>query len=114
MKIQFKQNDTNIYDEKVLALYQQVCGMVEGVIKVFISVLYRVLYESAPTKLRRKLSDFPTKTVPDGVHDGEDEVEAVADVEGDQDVVEAVAHLFPSVQDACYEDTRSLENFPEA
>jgi len=35
------------------------------------------------------------KTVPDGVHDGEDEVEAVADVEGDQDVVEAVAHLFP-------------------
>ena len=38
---------------------------------------------------------FLTKTVPDGVHDGEDEVEAVADVESDQDVVEAVAHLFP-------------------
>ena len=54
-------------------------------------------------KLRRKLLDFPTKTVPDGVHDGEDEVEAVADVEGDQDVVEAVAHLFPWVQDACFD-----------
>ena len=68
----------------------------EGVIKVFISVLYRLLQEIAPRpKLRRKLSDFPTKTVPDGVHDGKDEVEAVADVEGDEDVVEAVAHLFP-------------------
>ena len=57
-------------------------------------------------KLRRKLSDFPTKTVPDGVHDGEDEVEAVADVEGNQDVVEAVAHLFPGIQDDCYEDIK--------
>ena len=34
-----------------------------------------------------------TKTVSDGVHDGKDEVEAVADVERDQDVVEAVPHF---------------------
>ena len=38
---------------------------------------------------------FLTKTVPDGIHDGEDEVEAVADVEGDKDVVEAVSHFSP-------------------
>ena len=47
-------------------------------------------------KVRRQNWDnFPTKTVPDGVHDGEDEVEAVADVKGDQDVVEAVPHFSP-------------------
>ena len=58
-------------------------------------------------KVRRQNWDnFPTKTVPDGVHDGEDEVEAVADVEGNQDVVEAVAHLFP-MQDNSYEGIRS-------
>ena len=38
---------------------------------------------------------FLTKTVPDGVHDGKDEVEAVTDVERDQDVVEAVSHFSP-------------------
>ena len=37
--------------------------------------------------------NFLTKTVPDGVHDGKDEVEAVADVERNQDVVEAVPHF---------------------
>ena len=36
-----------------------------------------------------------TETVSDGVHDGKDEVEAVADVERNQDVVEAVPHLSP-------------------
>ena len=36
---------------------------------------------------------FLTKTVSDGVHDGKDEVEAVADVERNQDVVEAVPHF---------------------
>ena len=65
-----------------------------------------MLCESAPTKLGRKLWDFLTKTVPDGVHDGEDEVKAVADVESDQDVVEAVAHLFP-MQDNSYEGIRT-------
>ena len=40
-------------------------------------------------------NDFLTKTVSDGVHDGKDEVETVADVQRDQDVVEAVPHLFP-------------------
>ena len=43
----------------------------------------------------RKDFAFLTKTIPDGVHDGEDKVETVADVEGDQDVVETVSHLFP-------------------
>ena len=43
----------------------------------------------------RLLSYFLTKTVPEGVHDGKDEVEAVADVERDQDVVEAVSHFSP-------------------
>ena len=36
-----------------------------------------------------------TETVSNGVHDGKDEVEAVADVERDQDVVETVAHFSP-------------------
>ena len=58
-------------------------------------LLYRELFEKAPTKLGRKELAFLTKTIPDGVHDGEDEVETVADVEGDQDVVETVSHLFP-------------------
>ena len=40
-------------------------------------------------------NDFLTKTVSDGVHDGKDEVETVADVQRDQDVVEAIPHLFP-------------------
>ena len=40
-------------------------------------------------------NDFLTKTVSDGVHDGKDEMETVADVQRDQDVVEAVPHLFP-------------------
>ena len=41
--------------------------------------------------------DDLTKTVPDGVHDGKDQMEAVADVQGDQDVVEAVPHFFPDI-----------------
>ena len=42
-----------------------------------------------------RYKDDLTETVPDGVHDGKDQVEAVADVQGDQNVVEAVSHLFP-------------------
>ena len=39
---------------------------------------------------------FLTETIPDGVHDGKDEVEAVADVERYQDVVETVPHFSPT------------------
>ena len=38
-------------------------------------------------------NDFLTKTVPDSVHDGKDEMKTVADVQRDQDVVEAVPHF---------------------
>ena len=38
---------------------------------------------------------FLTKAIPDGVHDGKDEMEAVADVESNQDVVEAIPHFSP-------------------
>ena len=41
-------------------------------------------------------ASFLTETIPDGVHDGKDEVEAVADVERDQDVIETVPHFSPA------------------
>ena len=84
----------------------------EGVIKVFMTVLYRALSARAnkietkriisfPPKLPTvqnswtmwQNNDFLTKTVPDSVHDGKDEMKTVADVQRDQDVVEAVPHF---------------------
>ena len=85
----------------------------EGVIKVFMTVLYRALSARANKIETKRIISFPptlptvqnswtmwqnndflTKTVPDSVHDGKDEMKTVADVQRDQDVVEAVPHLF--------------------
>ena len=40
-------------------------------------------------------NDLLTKTVSDCIHDGKNEVETVADVQRNQDVVKAIPHLFP-------------------
>ena len=56
---------------------------------------WSLLASSRAPRLLSYFVAFLTKTVPDGVHDGKDEVEAVTDVERDQDVVEAVSHFSP-------------------
>ena len=63
--------------------------------KVFLAKLSFKLFSSEYIRLLLYFVAFLTKTVSEGVHDGKDEVEAVADVERDQDVVEAVSHFSP-------------------